>query len=101
VSFLAPLFNKYARKFDKKQLICPFFTTGGFETKKEEIFRIFTDDRALYYSTEIYRCPNEVVSVTGIAVEEDYEDYVKGRVLLRETIEMTEKLKIDVRMLMK
>ena len=96
VAHLAPLFNKYARKFDCKQLVCPFLTTGGFEDKKEEIFRIFTDDRSLYYSAEIEKCPNQVISVTGIAIEENYEDYIKGRQLLKEVITMTQLLNMDV-----
>ncbi|CAI2361366.1 unnamed protein product [Moneuplotes crassus] len=85
---LAPLFNKFSRKYDKKQLVCTWRTTAGYETEVNEIVRIFMDDRSIYYSAEQGYFPNGVYCVTGIACEQNFEDHVVARKLLRNVQEL-------------
>ena len=84
VKELAPLFTRYARKFDQKHLVCAYRTTGGYESSKKEILRIFTNDRAIYYSSVASSALDGVISVTGIACEENFTDYQVARQLLKE-----------------
>jgi hypothetical protein len=44
---LIPLFNQYSRKFDSKQLVCAYRTTGGYESN-DDLSKIFTHDRIVY-----------------------------------------------------
>ena len=93
---LALLFNRYSRKFSTKQMVCAFRTTGGYEDDIEDIIQIFTHDRHAYWSDEIRKIKHLPISVTGIAWEEDSFDYLNAKELLRNAINWSNKLNIEL-----
>lgn len=64
---LAVMFNQYSRKFDSKQMVCAYRTTGGYEMTKADVIRAFTYNRLAYCSALLKDISCELVSITGIA----------------------------------
>ena len=48
------------------------------------------EDRSIYYSGEQKYFPNGVLCITGIACEENFEDYVPARKLLKKVQDLDE-----------
>lgn len=93
---LFKMFKKYARKFDKKHLVCAFKTNGGFEKDSSYMLNTFTGDRFGYYSDSFVNLGHRNIYVTGIACEENFNDYVVAKNLLKNVINISKDLGIKI-----
>ncbi|CAI2362861.1 unnamed protein product [Moneuplotes crassus] len=98
VKELVPLFKLFARKKDKKQLVCTYRSTGGYEQEATEMISIFMEDRSIYYSGKQKNFPNGICCITGIACEEHTGNFVFAKNILQRAIDLDKvfNFKVDI-----